>query len=60
MEEKNRARRAAIYGVGSWANRTHILNEYHDELSSLGSILAGWVSARLPGECIEVAPFVEA
>jgi len=37
-----------------------ILNDYHDGLSSLAPVLAGWESARRGGELIELAPFMEA
>jgi hypothetical protein len=34
-----------------------ILNDYHDGLSSLAPVLAGWESARRGGETIDVASF---
>ena len=36
-----------------------ILNDYHDGLSSLAPVLAGWESARRGGECLDVAAFMD-
>jgi predicted dehydrogenase len=37
-----------------------ILNDYHDGLSSLAPVLAGWESARRGGDCLDVAAFMDA
>ena len=34
-----------------------VLNDYHDGLSTLAPVLAGWESARRGGQCMEVATF---
>jgi predicted dehydrogenase len=41
-------------------DNSSILNDYHDGLSSLAPVLAGWESARRGGELIELATFMEA
>ncbi len=38
----------------------HLLNDYHDGLYSLAPILAGWESARLGGEPIDVEQYLQA
>ena len=40
-------------------NSSHLLNDYHDGLYSLGPVLAGWESARQGGKPIDVETYIE-
>ena len=39
-------------------DRSTILNDYHDGLSSLAPILAGWESTRQNGACIDIETYI--
>lgn len=59
METSDRTVRAAVYGTGRWANRTHIPSLLSiDGVEIVAPVLAGWESARRGGECLDVAAFM--
>ena len=48
--------RAFIEAVRT-ADPSLVLSDYHDGLSTLAPVLAGWESARRGGPCMDVAAF---